>query len=115
VEAFEIHERVKAGIREWTELPFRQRSAPEITPGAVKAIEQIIINIESDPSPAWRDIDLDSVQHYVLNHLPLIMFDFERLDSPYRMTRWRKRITSWEVWEGLHFKISDMCPIPDGI
>ena len=115
MEITEIEERVENAIQEWRNLPFRTRSAPEVTHGAINAMVQIIYNVKKDPSPKWRDMNLDNVQDYIIKNLPLMMFDFERPDLPYRRVRWKKKITSWEVWEGLHVKISDFCPIPDGI
>lgn len=108
----QIEKEVQRSIRNWTEAPHPFRHEAFVTEGAAQLITHTIINIESDPSSAWKDIDKDVAQKYALSLLPNILNDISR---HYRTKRFGGRITSWEILHALSRTLDNWCFIPKDI
>jgi hypothetical protein len=108
----EIETGVRQAAKQWSELSrYRQRSY-ELTDGAIHLLVQLVGNIEHDPSPHWRDFELDEIQRYVISTMPNMLVDIDNQMGH----RWRSsKVSSWEILHEMSYVLNRWCPVPKDI
>lgn len=113
MESSEIKEQVKLSIAKWQQLERMRQSPVKLTDGAEELIVQMIVNIEKDPSPYWKSVELDAVQRFAISTIPNVLIDMDRRYLRIRMKR--EDISSWEILHNISRALDNWCPIPKDI
>lgn len=112
MESNEVYELVSIEFKQWNHLQGLRGWEVDISGGAIKAISQMVINIEDDPSSLWRDINTEQTQLYAIHAIQNILNDIFLRHGRMRGRNNIKKITSWEIWHGISDSLDSWCPIP---
>jgi len=115
MELDEIKKGVQTSIDKWLEFERMSQNSLELTKGASELVVQMIVNIKDDPSPSWKEVELelDSVQRFVISTIPNILLDMNR---EYRSFNWKQqKVSSWEILHKISDALDKWCPIPKDI
>lgn len=112
MDAQAIRRAVSESIELWrSTLPSSSRDFL-LSPGALNALVQMIVNIQDDPSVYWREHDPDQAQRRAINVIPNALNDIFLRGRRNAAPRIPAQITSWEIWHGLSRALEVWCPIP---
>jgi hypothetical protein len=105
-----IQKQVEESVQTWNRVAGYKRGPSEVTSGARETLAILIDKIQTDPSPAWADIDRDSVQRFAVSSIPSILNSITDRNT----SKNSRVISTWELLHAMSGILDHFCPIPKG-